>query len=363
MPTATLTPESKLGQSDTYPCQHDHPEPPAEPGLAPGATGLDYTVNNCAKRPPVAKYIPDWKRGERELQRICTCGTKWNVWSHKVCGAWWKSPITCNSRWCPRCGRRRADDLVERYYSGISRFRRPALITLTVPNCSGGWLGLHLQVLTEAFKRLRRRKKWNAPRGLYSIEVKWSKKKLYHPHLHIICDWKYLKFSELNKLWKQITEKLFADRGRPHVVSHCPQVDLSDKNGRFHLKDGRIVSREYALREVCKYACGVKRGQANSEFPAYPEHVRWEIASTLSGSRMIQPYGNLKPEKKRKCELHCPDCGTLYQSWAHASHWRREVLTTDEIAEQDYTYHLARRFDDWVREYPDYLDKERKRAP
>lgn len=317
-----------------------------------GATGLDTPVNNCAKRPPLARFVPDWKKAETELHRIHDCGSKVNLWKHKVCGAWWTRPLSCNSRWCPRCGRRRADALVDKYLNAVSRFKRPALITLTVPNCGTGFLGLHIQVLAEGLKRLRRRKIWPARQGLYSIEVKWTSKKKYHPHIHMLVDWNWTDLKELSATWKKITEQLFRDFGEPQTVSHQPDVKLVSGSNMLR-----------ALSEVIKYGCGVKRGEASSEFPTYPPEVQLEIAATLSGTRMIQPFGKLKAEKPPKATRYCPHCGTQYVSWLHASHWKRDVYEVDELAYLQDLYLPELRYEDWRKEYDRTGIPERRRAP
>lgn len=302
------------------------------------SSGLDTTVNNPTERQPVARYLPKWDVAALELIRVSTCGTFVNWWKHEECDSAWPVPISCNSRWCSRCAARRAEQIVERYMPSVSQFRRPALVTLTVPNCHQGWLALYLTVLSEALKRLRRSNAWTAKDGIYAIEVKWSKSKGFHPHIHMLVNWEWTDLQELSRTWRRITEKLFRDYGHPLLVKHQPDVKW--------VRGKNIL---YALGEVVKYACGVKRGQAGSEFPHYPYSVQLEIAAALSGTRMVQPFGHLKAVPKLKYSYYCPHCGKQYHMWEHASKWDRQVMSTQEVASTKRVCTWLNFYDGWVK--------------
>jgi len=302
-------------------------------------TGLDYAVNSLTKSPPVVRFLPKWRAAWREQERMKLCGTHVNFWKHNGCDSVWTQPITCNSRWCPRCARRRADQLVDRYLPSLYWINRAALVTLTVPNCWHLDLSLHLTVLVEAWSRLRRSKVWTSKRGISSIEIKFSEKKGFHPHIHVLAEWTWTDLRTLSLTWQKLTEKLFAKYGRSVQVLHQPQVDYI-----------RNPDKLKALGEVCKYACGVKRGEMKSEYPKYPADVQVLITAVMAGTRMVNAYGKLHPAKRPRYKYYCPNCGAEYHSWNHASNWHREVMPLDMAQAVCHTQYRQTTYDGWEKE-------------
>ena len=248
---------------------------------------------------------PKYLSAANEFRRRAECGQRAFLWSHESCGAKWIVPMSCDSRWCAKCARKRADGIVMDYLDRIREFKRPVLVTLTVPNCHEENLMLHLFVLRRAFQSLRRSKCWKASKGLYAIEVKWSRAKGYHPHIHAIFDWSWTDYEDLAARWRAACEKLFRKAGRPWVkVLHQPDI-----------KWIRSKSLYVALREVVKYACGAKRGEGAAEFGKYPPDVQFAIAACMSGSRMVQPCGGLRRLEKPEFALRCPRCGAEFGPW------------------------------------------------
>jgi hypothetical protein len=96
----------------------------------------------------------------------------------------------CNSRSCNICNRIRTAKLMEGYIpqmKGIHQF-----VTLTIPNVKANELREAIQKMIKTsgniIRTLRERQGLN-PNGIRKIEVTYnSKRKDYHPHLHILID-------------------------------------------------------------------------------------------------------------------------------------------------------------------------------
>lgn len=73
-----------------------------------------------------------------------------------LCGAHLARPLSCDVRLCPDCERARSAAFLERLASVRAGMARPVSITLTVPNVPAGFLGLGVDMLTDAWARLRR---------------------------------------------------------------------------------------------------------------------------------------------------------------------------------------------------------------
>jgi len=309
--------------------------------------GLDYTVNKSTFRQPAGKFLPKWEKGKKEIERVNDCGSKVTRWEHLGCGASWYVPQSCNSRWCTKCSRRRADSIVDKYFSSLHQMKRPALCTFTVPNCGPGYLSLTLTVLTEAFRRIRRLKDctdsakpkrylWPKTQGIFAVEIKWNEKTGYHPHIHALVDWQWRDLQEISKQWKKITEKLFASFDYHVQVKHQPDIKV--------IKRHQIKS---SLEEVVKYACGVKRGEGQAEFPGYPYEVKLVLASHMSGQRMVTTYGKLKQEKEPKEQIICPHCGAEYHWWNHEGNWHREQVLLEDYEIYEMTKPPNLRYKHW----------------
>ena len=164
---------------------------------------------------------------------------------------------------------------------------RPKFLTLTVknrPEISGEWIS----ETKESFRRLRRCQAWkdHVIGGLVSLEVTYTEKKGYHPHLHIVMDAGYWNQFELSRAWNEAT------RG-----------------------DGRIINikeiRGDRVDEFCKYV---------AKASDYSDQWRVTVAlfKAIKGRRLFYGFGDWhgvvgEMEKEIEAERKnqkCPDCGS-----------------------------------------------------
>jgi hypothetical protein len=72
------------------------------------------------------------------------------------CGSVWAQPVSCDVRLCPDCERSRSAAAARRFAELAAPMRRPLFGVLTIANVPPGFLALGLDVLGDAWARLRR---------------------------------------------------------------------------------------------------------------------------------------------------------------------------------------------------------------
>lgn len=112
----------------------------------------------------------------------------------------------CHDRFCTPCMTARGHIVAKNLKS---RMIRPPyrLITLTVRG-AGETLVDRLKHLYKSFGRLRRTRLWrdHVAGGVMVCEVTWSPpSRSWHPHLHLICEGRYILKSTLSQAWYQAT--------------------------------------------------------------------------------------------------------------------------------------------------------------
>lgn len=140
------------------------------------------------------------------LDRFAECGAQlWAQWNPSTKEA----RLTCNkckSRWCVACGNDRAA-LLAANLRDVMHGKRCRFVTLTRRH-SHATLADQIDALYEAFGKLRRREWWktHVTGGAAFLEVKWSEVTgLWHPHLHLIVEGKFLPQQELSREWLAVT--------------------------------------------------------------------------------------------------------------------------------------------------------------
>ena len=97
----------------------------------------------------------------------------------------------CGYRWCPCCNAIRTARAIQAYGPAVAAWGDEThLVTLTVPNCSGGSLRATLKALHTTFANCCRSVARKLPlQAIRSSEVTYSEKHgNYHPHLHaMVC--------------------------------------------------------------------------------------------------------------------------------------------------------------------------------
>jgi len=155
---------------------------------------------------------------------------------------------------CSQCAQRRATKLSHAVLESVivSKPTHLQLITLTVLNDHN--LDTAMQRLFTAFKILLNRYKCKNKKGsiansflggIWSIEITWSEKNGWHPHIHgLISSSKTIYTNEVRAEWKEITNG-------ESFICDSTKVDISDHEKLFK-----------SVKEVCKYTL------KNSSLPA-----------------------------------------------------------------------------------------------
>lgn len=112
----------------------------------------------------------------------------------------------CHDRWCLPCGRSRSGVICSNVKKLVEG-KETRFITLTLRH-SQGPLNEQLKRLLTCFRNLRQGKLWKSQvdGGCCFLELKRSKNgRSWHPHLHIICEGRYIAQSTLSTNWLSVT--------------------------------------------------------------------------------------------------------------------------------------------------------------
>lgn len=145
------------------------------------------------------------------VSAFCGCGAgSWIVQAKDDRNRYELRSNNCHDRLCTPCATARSFVLKTHLMRSIQG-KQVKFITLTL--CGKGEPLLSLvDRLYKSFRYLRDHPLWqdNVTGGAAFLEVKWSEKaKRWHPHLHIICEAKYIRNSELSEVWRGITKDSF----------------------------------------------------------------------------------------------------------------------------------------------------------
>lgn len=170
----------------------------------------------------------------------------------------------CHDRFCRPCAaahaRQVAGNLARQLDRGTYRF-----ITLTVASRQKSLADL-INKLVHAFRKLRSRPIWtnNVRGGAAFLEVKYNRNgEHWHPHLHIICEGRYIDQGELSREWQRITTDSYI-------------VDIR-----------RITDATRAVQYVAKYA----GKPLSNTFLNRPDRLDEAICS-LRGRRLCTTFGS-----------------------------------------------------------------------
>ena len=113
----------------------------------------------------------------------------------------------CRSRLCPSCGKLRARAVQNAITPYVLQMDSPRFITLTLKSSTAP-LKAQISRLLTSFKRLRASRFWRKAQsgGLYTLEITYNRRLgLWHPHLHIIADGRFMPQPLLAHAWEIIT--------------------------------------------------------------------------------------------------------------------------------------------------------------
>jgi len=175
----------------------------------------------------------------------------------------------CRHPMCPFCSRKRTSVVATQIKDLMTHMPTPRHIVLTVKSRTTP-LALQLQDLRRWFAKLRRSKLWkqNVIGGVYTVETTIEKDSgLWHPHLHIIYDGKYMPVKALQHVWHAIT------------------------GNSFIVWIAQVYDRAGAANELAKY---IGKPQKVEQWTI--DQVK-QYAIAIIHSRMVQTFGNCHGKK------------------------------------------------------------------
>lgn len=256
-------------------------------------------------------------------------------------------PISCDSRLCPECMKRKMGEKAGQYLSVVEGWDHPAMLRLSLDRrVDPEELGTAVDALRGAFGRLRRRVvppegdgwswgPWKSvlcargerelarrfqkryveqdrgipfeeivPAGFYAIDVKQGEDGTLNVHMHILADVPYLPQAALSELWDDLIA--------------APVVDIR------RVENDESSDEESALMEVIGYAAKAPEWESLEDQVAYLE--------TLKGSKLVQPFGELHGNTPEVIAfLLCGDCGRNPRWWNYLGTVDAEYSTMEVV--------------------------------
>jgi hypothetical protein len=145
------------------------------------------------------------EKHRRQAYNACRTSA-WFV-RHRVTGRIRVASSRCSLRWCPLCIKTKRFVMVRSLIPWVQAAKKPKFITLTLRH-SNADLEFQVDNLYKFFSNLRRRPYWKKriSGGIWFFQIKKSKSDgLWHPHLHIIAQGRYVPHAELSDIWTEIT--------------------------------------------------------------------------------------------------------------------------------------------------------------
>lgn len=223
---------------------------------------------------------------------VCTC-----------CGETRTVEFHCKRRWCPACQPMVTARRMDRWRHAISGLQWPLFVTLTIPNSPDPD---SLRNLKSAWSKLRRRKliREKVKGGVATFEVT-NKGNGWHPHIHAVCDCRWLSI--------HVPEPLRTDP--PHVVKakcEMAQRELSSLWGDVLGIDSAVVWVQ-RVKQVDQMAAEVlKYCMKGDEMLTCSDKIA-PMLEVISSTRMLAGWGSLhplpSPDEEEKPGIKCDQCG------------------------------------------------------
>jgi hypothetical protein len=201
-------------KSDVEKFLAEKPQPKNSPDLALDAGSLSSRFRHSGWWSIRSRIFDSLKRVGASSSRIASFANCGNAsWVQRSCVDETRFRLSCNhchDRLCTPCANQRSFQLSEALMATIAG-RPVTFITLTLSG-KGETLGELIDRLYKHFRHLRQHPLWDeaVTGGAAFLEIKYSDKaKRWHPHLHIICEAKYIEQGQLSKAWHSITKDSF----------------------------------------------------------------------------------------------------------------------------------------------------------
>jgi hypothetical protein len=193
-----------------------------------------------------------------KLARLINCGSNLWAYAHKVTGEPRLHANTCKERTCEPCSISKANLIAGNVRDVIEkrRFQKYSHIVLTMVSRPAPLAKLRRWIY-KGFKRLRNVRMGTVPkaRNMRGRMVNWwgfhvrggaaffeatfnESTKLWHCHLHIIAEARFIPHDDLSSLWESVTSRLKRGRWLASSIVHIERIDTAAG----------------AAAEVCKYA-------------------------------------------------------------------------------------------------------------
>jgi len=238
----------------------------------PQVTYRDFLVSGCRQQVAAARKVVQvvgTGDPENRLKAFDSCRTvAWFV-RHSVSGKIRVASSRCGNRWCPLCIKTRRFAIVQSVTAWMNKVVQPKFMTLTLKHTNSP-LSEQITALYKFFKELKRRP-WFKKRvfgGVWFFQVKVSKADgLYHPHIHILFQGRFIDHAKICQIWKQITHG----------------SDIVDIRA--------VKNPKKAAEYVARYA------SAPCDLSKETEEKAIEIATALHGRRICGSWGLAKSVK------------------------------------------------------------------
>lgn len=221
------------------------------------------------------------------IERLSECRSGAWFKRHRATGLVRVSAKSCHVRFCPLCSAARVATIRANVQSWLSSACYPKFVTLTLRH-SPASLRSQLQRLYDSFRELRRLTlfKNSAFGGIWFFECKRGKDGMWHPHLHLVIEGKYIKKSELSRQWERVT----SDSPIVDIRSVKNPQQVSEYVAKYATKPCELRFLNLDDRQMLLYSlekrrlCGTWGTAKKQRLTAKPEYVSkdWETIGSWS---------------------------------------------------------------------------------
>jgi len=206
-----------------------------------------------------AYFELNYSTQSKVLERLqnCRCRSSFavNIQSRKVKVL----SSSCNVRFCPLCDGGRRSLIYKNTLEYIENIKAPKMITLTL-KATDEPLAEQIDFLYKSAKNFRRLKsiKKVLRGGIFFFQLTQNATtKLFHPHLHILCDCDYINQKKLSDEWRSVTGGSYivdvrqvknAKSAADYVSRYTTKPCLLSK---FSLDDSQKIIMAFSGRRLC----------------------------------------------------------------------------------------------------------------
>lgn len=238
------------------------------------------------------------------LDRFCNCGSGAFLYRSTDGQDLTIRSNKCHDRWCLACQRERAASIANALLQVMSA-RRCRFATLTLRH-SRTPMADQVDRLFRSFVALRRRKWWkeHVIGGGYFLEIKTGRDGLWHVHLHLIIEGRFLPQRELSTEWHAVTgDSSIVDvrqiRDDGEAAGYVTKYVTKPASHEVYADPGRLDEMICGLRgrRVCG-TFGTWRGVKLE--PDATDDVEWVAVGSIDTLRSRSAAGDV--DARRWCE-------------------------------------------------------------